>query len=255
MIIYILSKILPPLFQPLGICLILIILFLKLKKKWLIYLAFLILWSFSSFFTSQFLLRIVESQWKQIGVDSVDKASAIVVLSGGLQPNSNETVEQEWQDPDRFFAGLKLFKHDKAANIIFTAGIRPLQPKLIPESEIYYSKAIDFGIPKENIMVTKFAKNTAEEALRVKELLKTKDEVMNLRIILVTSAFHMNRAKALFERNNIEVIPFPVDFKTYDYERNNINSFLFKITPTAHNLSNSSLAIREIMGRIFYWIF
>ena len=64
----------------------------------------------------------------------------------------------------------------------------------------------------------------------------------------------MWRAKKIFERNNFQVIPFPVDFKQYDY-KNDIGSFFLKIIPNAHNLSRSSLAIREIMGRIIYRVF
>ena len=33
-------------------------------------------------------------------------------------------------------------------------------------------------------------------------------------ILLVTNAYHMNRAKKTFERQNFKVNPYPVDFKT-----------------------------------------
>jgi uncharacterized SAM-binding protein YcdF (DUF218 family) len=50
--------------------------------------------------------------------------------------------------------------------------------------------------------------NTAEEAVAVKELIGS-----SKKIILVTSAYHMYRAKRLFEKQGFEVIEYKVDYK------------------------------------------
>jgi uncharacterized SAM-binding protein YcdF (DUF218 family) len=63
------------------------------------------------------------------------------------------------------------------------------------EEEILNEFAISNGIPSEKIFVTKDVENTAEEAVAVKELIGS-----SKRIILVTSAYHMYRAKRLFEK-------------------------------------------------------
>ena len=54
--------------------------------------------------------------------------------------------------------------------------------------------------------------NTAEEAVAIRQLLDASknSEVHSLRILLVTSAFHMRRAQRLFERKGLVVEPFPV---------------------------------------------
>ena len=252
MLIYILSKILPLIFQPVGLTLILIFLFLKSKKRWIIYLALATLWSFSTHFIAYFLINIVENPWHQKSVDSISTANAIVVLSGGLQPFGNKLIKHEWQDPDRFFFGIDLLKANKAPYIVFTGGIRPLQKKSNPESIQYIEKAMSFGINENQILTTGFAKNTRDEAFRVKELFLGKFQKEKNRIILVTSAFHMKRAKKIFERQSFEVIPFPVDFKNFEYQDKSFIGFLFRFSPNVTNLSKSSLAIREIMGRIIY---
>jgi uncharacterized SAM-binding protein YcdF (DUF218 family) len=36
----------------------------------------------------------------------------------------------------------------------------------------------------------------------------------NSSIILVTSAYHMQRSKYLFEKQGFDVMPYPVDFKS-----------------------------------------
>ena len=70
----------------------------------------LFLWISSTHFVSQTLLRLVEKPWEQKTYESIEKGNAIVVLSGGLHPNSKKRIIAEWSDPDRFFSGIKLFK-------------------------------------------------------------------------------------------------------------------------------------------------
>jgi uncharacterized SAM-binding protein YcdF (DUF218 family) len=64
---------------------------------------------------------------------------------------------------------------------------------------------------------------------------------------LVTSAFHMPRAKKVFEAANIKVIPFAVDFKT-QIKKITIIDFI----PSANSLKNTSHFFREMIGRLYY---
>ena len=64
----------------------------------------------------------------------------------------------------------------------------------------------------------------------------------------------MNRARKLFEREGIHVLPYPVDFRTSKgFVKSIINPILW--IPNANNLKESSQAIREIIGRTIYRIF
>ena len=105
--------------------------------------------------------------------------------------------------------------------------------------------AIANGIPTEKVFVTKDLENTADEAVAVKELISP-----SKRIILVTSAFHMYRAKRLFEKQGFEVIPYKVDYKTSGKSAINVMDFL----PSAGNLEMTETGIREIIGRLYYSI-
>ena len=64
------------------------------------------------------------------------------------------------------------------------------------------------------------------------------------RIILVTSAFHMPRARMLFERAGIESVPYPTDFD----QRPNKSNWL-SLIPSADGLDRTSDAVREFIGR------
>jgi uncharacterized SAM-binding protein YcdF (DUF218 family) len=85
--------------------------------------------------------------------------------------------------------------------------------------------------------------NNADEADAVKELISP-----SKKIILVTSAFHMYRAKKLFEKQGFVVIPCKVDYKSDKNKEITMLDFL----PNANNLKNSETGLRKIIGRILY---
>ena len=92
----------------------------------------------------------------------------------------------EWGDPDRFFAGLRILKSNKAEK---SSLLEPLPwSNSPPEGEILKRKAIELGIPENKIILTKIAANTFEEAEAIKELL-TVDNIN--KVIIVTSSFHI----------------------------------------------------------------
>lgn len=181
----------------------------------------------------------------------INFADGIVVLSGGRYKPPGKTQIIEWKDPDRFVAGIELYRAKKAGKIIFTGGINPLNKYLPPEGNIYIKEAISLGIPKKDLYTTHKVTNTLEEAKAIKGLLKNKLKTSSNKIILVTSAFHMKRAKTVFERQGIKVLPYPVDFKSNKDIKSIIKNPM-KWLPSSSALDSSSDAIREIIGRIVY---
>src|SRR5690606_33501583 len=67
--------------------------------------------------------------------------------------------------------------------------------------------------------------------------------------LLVTSAFHMPRAKALFDKAGFATVPWPVDYRTSGRE----GISLFADDPE-DALSNTTLALREWLGLAAYWL-
>lgn len=186
--------------------------------------------------------------------DQLPKVDAIVVLSGGIKNQyPRGGMIYEWNDPDRFFAGIKLFKLNKSRRLIFTGGKSPISIQSITEGDLLFKEALSYGIDAKNIIVTNEVKNTKQESRAVKNILsKFKKESQTYSIILITSAFHMQRAKKLFDREGINTISFPVDFKSsFESDIEIIRNPLSWI-PSTSNLDKSSFSIREIIGRFFY---
>tara|TARA_Y100000813_G_C24152188_1_gene347682 strand:+ start:1590 stop:1919 length:330 start_codon:yes stop_codon:yes gene_type:complete len=107
------------------------------------------------------------------------------------------------------------------------------------------------GIPPKDLYKTSPVVNTFQEAKAIKKLLNKEIIADQKKIILVTSAYHMKRAKKVFEKEGIIVFPFPVDFKSNKSLISSLSNPL-KWIPSASYLAQSSSAIREIIGRIIY---
>ena len=239
-----LHKILPLIFSPLFLIIILIISGYILKKRKLSLIALLILIIFSLPIVSNKLIYFLEINHKFLKPKEIDNADAIVVLGGMVRAvkNNNEIIYEFNEAVDRIFAGIDLFKNNKAPIIILTRGKLPWS-KGIPEGEFLKEIAIKNSVPEGKIILTEKVQNTDQEAKSIKKIL-TKN---NSEIILVTSAFHMNRAENIFKSNNIKVISYPVDFRA-KYE-----SFkFFDLIPSASSFNNTNYFVREMIGRFYY---
>ena len=213
------------------------------KRRVFVFLAFMVLIVSSNPIVGNYLMQKLEYPYKPISMNSLKVADAIVVLSGMLHQVGDENYNKyEFSDPDRFFGGLDLIKENKSKKIIFTAGQLPWTDNWEPEGLILKNKAISLGIQEYQILVTEKVKNTYEESIAVTKLIPN-----NSSIILVTSAFHMQRSKYLYVNQGFEVIPFPVDFKSTT-SKISIMSFL----PNLEALRKTSIFIRENIARLYY---
>ena len=241
-----LHKILPIFVLPIMLVIIVILIGLIKNKKKIIYIAIGVLYILSTPIFSNNFFKLVEGNEYRKPISAIDSADAIVVLSGMLEINEvGDSTYIEWGDPDRFFGGIALFKASKAQKLVFTGGKMPWDKVKKTEGDVLREYAISTDIAAEKISVTKDVENTAGEAVAVKELISP-----SKKIILVTSAYHMYRAKRLFEKQGFIVIPYKVDYKTSGESAITFMDFL----PSAGKLGMIETGIREIIGRLYYSI-
>ena len=157
--------------------------------------------------------------------------------------NYKGTFRSEWADPDRFFAGIETLKSGKTSTLIFTRGLLPWGTSKA-EGELLKIKAIEMGVNETQIILSDTVSNTAEEARAVKKLME-KNGID--KILLITSSFHMPRAKLLFDKQGIDSDTFPVDFKATGRQFTWL-SFL----PSANGFALTSSGVREYIGRLYY---
>ena len=239
-----LHKILPLIVSPLFLIIFLIILGTIIKSKKITLFGVVILIFCSLPIISSKLINYLEKDYILEDALTIDNADAIVVLSGMIKTiKVNDKLKYEFGGGvDRILSGIDLFKNNKASLLILTKGQLPWSLGM-PEGEYLKEFAIKFGVPEESILLTDNVQNTDQEAKSVKKLLNSNDA----KVILITSAFHMPRAKKVFEASNIKVIPFAVDFIN-SHQKLTFMSFI----PSADALSGTSLFVREMIGRLYY---
>ena len=208
--------------------------------------------TFSNGLIATILWKYVEYPWKRYSYDSMRISDAIVVLSSGRHFPLGNTNIVEWVDPDRFVAGIELYKAGKSNKLIFTGGVNPFFKNIPLEGEIYIKEATSLGIPMKDLSSTGPVINTYQEAKAIRKKLDEMYSFNQKNIILVTSAFHMNRSKRIFEAQGINVQPYPVDFKSDNRTlKQKLLNPIF-LMPSANNLNKSSHALKEIIGRLVY---
>lgn len=238
-----LHKILPLLVMPLSITLFIIVIGLVRKKPAYCWGALIFIYMCATPFVADHFFSWVESSGGRLSMTQVKKADAIVVLGGMAGTvQGKDSVYAEWSDPDRFFAGIELYKQKKAPYLIFNDGKLPWE-KGESEGKIVSRQALAMGVDPRGILLTDPVQHTADEAKAVQALLKQNQQ----RIILVTSAFHMPRAQRVFEEQGFLVQPFPVDYKVGNEQRTFLDFF-----PKADALRTTEMGLRELVGRLYY---
>ncbi len=245
---YLIRKLIIQFSLPLGLTIILFLYgFFRNKKRYLIS-SFILIYFSSINIVSETLIKFIE--YPQIAQQNLD-VKTIVVLSGGIikyYPNNNGVYE--WNDPDRFFAGINLYKKHESSKLVFTGGINPFKYNSKSEGEILKKKSKFFVNNFENIIVSGNAKNTFEESKEIKKLI-INSKISN-NIILITSAFHMKRAKIIFEKEGIKVNPYSVDFRSENISLNRIIKNPLNWIPNSDSLNKTSIALKEIYGILIY---
>lgn len=244
-----LAKILPVIFLPVGAAIVLLVASLVFRKRWLGGAALLVLWLSSTPLIADFAMRSAEGWQVPVPVASVPESRAIVVLAGTIRRVPSSVEWYEWGDGvDRFDAGVALLEADKAPILVFTGGWLPWRPDDRLEGEVLAERAEARGIPRSRIVVTGQAANTAAEADGVRRVLeRTAGAPARPSVTLVTSAFHMRRARLIFEQAGFRVIPFPVDFRTSEGPFT-----ILDLLPSSGGLGHTEIALRELYGYLFY---
>ena len=218
---------------------------LAMKRRWIGIGALALLWIISLPIVANKLWQHLEQNAVRPLAKSAPLSSAIVVLSGMTRVMQGEGgAVRGWADgSDRFWAGLELYKTGRAPKLIFTGGQMSWINAPQSEGQWLRDQALSAGVSEADILVTRQVSNTSEEAQAVSQLLPGHS------ILLVTSAFHVPRARAIFEATGFQVHPFPVDLRAAQQDMTPMD-----FIPSAKALDKTTEAMREWLGRSFYAI-
>lgn len=256
-----LSKLLPLFIYPVGLaCLFLLFTLIfnqynRNRRGWVIAALILLILS-SNRYVSMALARSLE--WRDLPPENTPQADVIVLLGGGTESADPPRPMTEVNSAgDRVLYAAKLYK-DGAAPVILASGGNLEFSTARGTSPAEEMKALLTlaGVPEDAIWMQPESENTHDDAVFSAEIL---DENDITEIILVTSAMHMPRAKALFEAQGLEVIPAPVDFTVTEQSWESafnprVGELVINLMPNSSALGLTTNAIKEYLGLLVYKI-
>jgi uncharacterized SAM-binding protein YcdF (DUF218 family) len=177
-----------------------------------------------------------------------EKVDGIVVLGGGFEGAINlaRGGYELNAGGDRMVETAILARRFPTAKVVVSGGTGELF--LDGEGDAATAPRLlgALGVTADRLILENKSRNTYENAVFTKALVTPKPGETWL---LVTSAFHMPRAKALFDKAGFATLPWPVDYRTSGQE----GMGLFRDNPV-DSLQATTMAIREWIGLFAYWL-
>ena len=199
----------------------------------------LALFSYSAFPT--FLLRGLEQQYQPLLSvrDHID-VPWVVVLGGGLSPDTDLPDHDQLSDSSlsRLIEGIRIHRQIPGSRLLLSGGA-PFDA--VSEAEVMAEAAVSLGTNRQALYLDTYSRDSKDQAKEVKKIVGSR------RFILVTTAAHMPRVMALFEKQGLMPIPAPTDFRIN--KRQHISPAMF--FPWANNLRQAEFAIHEYLGLIW----
>jgi uncharacterized SAM-binding protein YcdF (DUF218 family) len=191
------------------------------------------------------LLRPLEERFPP-PLANIPTPAGIIVLGGAVDTEKSEARGQVslTADAARMTTGVELARRYPSARIVFTGGSAGLLAEGPPEAISARNLWLSLGVPAERMTFEAKSRNTWENAVFTRDLVKPKPGETWL---LVTSAWHMPRSVGIFRHLGFDVVPYPVAYRTFGDERD------FLPTPSmTDRVFVLDFGIREWVGLLAY---
>lgn len=238
-------------FDPIFIIFILLLIsfliyLISCKKKsdtLLLFFTIVLLYGASIFPVSNYLAYHLEKDYINGPPKDKIKLDAIVVLSGGAYEINalNKTFPGESTTVRLIHAVQMYKKHD--AKYLVCSGISNSK---ISDAQLMAQMAEEFGVPKDKIRIDAKSNNTYEHALEFDKMFIAKD----IKIGLVTSAYHMKRSEKEFRKFFSNVLPLPANYLYVSPT----GAPAVRYIPQSQWLYNNTLVLHEYAGQLWYSI-
>jgi uncharacterized SAM-binding protein YcdF (DUF218 family) len=184
---------------------------------------------------------VINSLEKRYTPPAAVGGDVIIMLGGGATqdtPNISGSGHVSGYAANRLLTTVQLYR--KLGVPIIVSGGKVFKTNGV-EAEISRDILVSLGVPIDKIIVENASLNTTENAQFSTALVRSHGFRQP---ILVTSAFHMDRAVLQFTKAGLAVVPFPTDYLT-----NVANEFYFTdLWPTAAAMTQLVLGLKEYLG-------
>jgi uncharacterized SAM-binding protein YcdF (DUF218 family) len=253
-----LSKLLPLFIYPFGLSLLILFAALLLKKErirtFFIALSILIYCLSGNRWVAYSLTRSLE--WQYLPRTTYPTAQAMVVLGGGTESIDYPRQSAEINGAgDRIIYALSLYRKGVAPLVVLSGGNISWYDNRSSTPAQEMADLWNFmGGPSGPLLLQDKSMNTHDDAVLSSQILK--DRGID-QIILVTSAQHMPRSVALFQKQGMTVTPAPTDYSITQSAwdslfQADLPTKLIYIIPNISYISMTTSALKEYFGIIVY---
>ena len=167
----------------------------------------------------------------------------VVVLGGGHSdtPGLSALSQLSPSARGRLIEGVRLLRALPSARLITSGPAVGHNPS---HAAVLARAAASLGVETHRVLLIENARDTEDEAAAVRRLAGTAP------VALVTSAWHMPRAAALFRKTGVTILPCPADFTA----RINQDFRAVDLTWDTASLERSTWAVRERIGYLWVWL-
>ena len=163
---------------------------------------------------------------------------AVVLLGGGMGAHEACGRAEMFSAADRVWEAARQWRAHQNGDLKLTLSGGGVERSSVPLLR-------DLGVDEKAFVFFPEARNTEEEARMI-------SAAGFKRVRLVTSAWHMPRARMLFERAGLEVIPAPTDYEMHYCAELPLQ--IKDFFPSADALWRNSAAVKEWVARFCYWL-
>lgn len=231
-------------FQPLAGSFVLLVLGLllarfRLKRVGAVLVATALVVQFVTMFTTAGSVALARLEDHVAKPNEPSNLNCIVVLGGAIDTavTAARGGYEMAQASDRFIETLRLARAHPDAKIIISGGDGSFSGSYAGDGEVARRFFTDFGIAPDRLLSETDSRTTSENVAFSAPMLK---EAGLERCLLVTSAYHMPRALGLYERQGIDLVPWPTDYRT-----TGATALDFDFTQPALNTQIATTAARE----------
>ncbi|MCU0694660.1 MAG: YdcF family protein [Polyangiaceae bacterium] len=168
-------------------------------------------------------------------IDSVQpERRALVVLAGGGLNAYDFVSPIEQLDSTtraRLLGGARVYREHQGFGTVVVTGTG------MPAVQAMADYLVLLGVPRERIVLEPQATDTLTNATHSAQILRSRSID---RLVLVTSALHMPRSLAAFQRAGLEPLPAPADY---------IGPHDWRLLPSTGSLGCSAFVLHELLGR------
>jgi uncharacterized SAM-binding protein YcdF (DUF218 family) len=248
---FFISKVLDFIISPLNWIIILFLLYFIVKNKKYKRIFLISSFSFLIFFSNPYIVNSVMDKWelRGIGYKKIDRTYEVgIVLGGFVKYYNSELKTLSFGDAsDRLMEGLMLYKKGVIKKILISGGNANLVGGFV-EATLAKDFLIKYcEVPSEDILTDTLSKNTFQNAVESVKVLK-ENKINPSDCLIITSAFHMRRSLACFEKQGAMVTAYCCD----QHSGKQFYNPTTLIVPNERYIEKWTLIFHELIGYAIY---